>query len=219
MIRLVVQVLVRSRGFLLLPLVAKPGGYWIRYLGPDLNHTRPLSPSYEAWIRCSLRQVSLNKEAHGRQRRFLNALLDGIGPVLALIILAEAGDPRRFDHHRQFLKFCGLDLGESRSGASRGREKLSKRGNARLRYAFWMAGGVAVRMRENSFREKYQRYIRADSTDPDLKRKALTAVMAKMARVAYAVVKTLTAYQTYFEAAVPSGSIPLRRAVEAVRTS
>lgn len=145
--------------------------------------------------------------------------IPGIGPVLALIILAETGDLRRFGHHRQFLKFCGLDLAKSQSGASRGREKLSKRGNARLRYAFWLAGTVAVRMRENSFREKYHRYIGSDPTDADLKRKALTAVMAKMARVAYAVVKTRTPYRTYFEAAVPSGSIPLSRAVEAVRTS
>lgn len=145
--------------------------------------------------------------------------IPGIGPILALIILAEAGDLRRFGHHRQFLKFCGLDLAKSQSGASRGREKLSKRGNARLRCAFWMAGTIAVRMRENSFREKYQRYIRSDPTNADLKRKALTAVMAKMARVAYAVVKTQSPYRTYYETAVPSGSIPLSRAVEAVRTS
>lgn len=145
--------------------------------------------------------------------------LPGIGPVLALVVLAEAGDLRRFGHHRQFLKFCGLDLAKSQSGSSRGRERLSKRGNARLRYAFWMAASVAIRMQENSFRDKYQRYIRSDPTNPDLKRKALTAVAAKMARVAYAIVKTETPYRAYFEAAVPSGSIPLSRAVEATRTS
>lgn len=31
--------------------------------------------------------------------------LPGIGPVPALTILAEAGDLRRFAHHRQFLKY------------------------------------------------------------------------------------------------------------------
>ncbi|MCP5927742.1 transposase, partial [Klebsiella pneumoniae] len=36
--------------------------------------------------------------------------IPGIGPINALTILAEAGDLRRFNHHRQFLKFCGLDL-------------------------------------------------------------------------------------------------------------
>jgi hypothetical protein len=56
--------------------------------------------------------------------------IPGIGPVFALTILAEAGDLRRFTHHRQFLTFCGFDLAKSQSGASRGREQLSKRGNS-----------------------------------------------------------------------------------------
>jgi transposase len=38
----------------------------------------------------------------------------GIGPVIALTILAEGVDLRRFRHHRQFLKFCGLDLSTQR---------------------------------------------------------------------------------------------------------
>jgi transposase len=160
------------------------------------------------------------QEALGENRDFqLLQTIPGIGPVLALMILAEAGDLRRFGHHRQFLKFCGLDLAKSQSGASRGRERLSKRGNARLRYAFWFAATVAVRMRENSFRQKYERYIRPDPTDADRKRKALTAVAAKMARVAYAIVKTGISYRAYFEAAVPSGSISFNAAVEATRTS
>ncbi len=100
--------------------------------------------------------------------------LPGLGPVIALVILAEAGDLRRFSHHQQFLKFCGLDLAKSQSGASRSREQLSKRGNARLRYALWMAAVSAVRMRENSFRDKYQRYIARAPEDADLKRKART---------------------------------------------
>jgi transposase len=176
-----------------------------RYL--SLNGLRD---QLESWARDALAE---NEDAQ------LLRSIPGIGPVLALVILAEAGNLRRFRHHRQFLKFCGLDLAKSQSGASRGRERLSKRGNARLRYAFWMAGSVAIRMRENSFRDKYQRYIRSDPANPDLKRKALSAVMAKMARVAYAIVKTQTPYRAYFEAAVPSGSIPLSRAVEALGTS
>ena len=32
--------------------------------------------------------------------------IPGIGPINAMTILAEAGDLRRFRHHRQFLKFC-----------------------------------------------------------------------------------------------------------------
>jgi hypothetical protein len=139
--------------------------------------------------------------------------LPGIGPVLALTVLAEAGDLRRFSHHRQFLKYCGFDLAKSQSGQYRGQARLSKRGNARLRFAFWFAATIAVRMRENSFRDKYERYIQNDPTNADCKRKALTAVAAKMARVAYGLVKHQTQYRCYFENALPRGSIPLSRAV------
>lgn len=141
--------------------------------------------------------------------------MPGVGPVLALTILAEGGDLRRFAHHRQFLKYCGLDLAKSQSGQNRGQEKLSKRGNARLRFAFWFAATIAIRMRENSFRQKYERYIQPDPGNADRKRKALTAVAAKMARVAYGLVKRQLTYRCYHETALPSGSIPLSRAVGA----
>lgn len=141
--------------------------------------------------------------------------IPGIGPVFALTILAEAGDLRRFAHHRQFLKFCGLDLAKSQSGKTRGQEQLSKRGNARLRSAFWFAGRVAVRMRESSVRDKYERYIAPEPASADRRRKAYTAIAAKMARIAHAVIKTEQPYRSYYEHDLPGGSIPLRRAVEA----
>lgn len=134
--------------------------------------------------------------------------IPGIGPILALTILAEAGNLRRFAHYRQFLKFCGLDLSTQQSGQSRGQSKLSKRGNGRLRYAFWMAANIAIRMGENSFCYKYQRYIKTDPKNPDRKRKAYTAVAAKMARVAHGLIKNESDYRPYFEEAIPSGKIP-----------
>jgi len=133
----------------------------------------------------------------------------GIGPINALTILAEAGDLRRFGHHRQFLKFCGLDLSTHQSGAFRGQTKLSKFGNARLRRTLWMAAQVAIRQKENSFREKYERYVAKDRNNADLKRKAFTAVTAKMARVVHAVIKSGNQYRPFFEGSAPSGRTPL----------
>ena len=143
----------------------------------------------------------------------------GIGPILALLILAEAGDLRRFGHVRQFLKYCGFDLCTEQSGQFRGTTHLSKRGNARLRYACWMAGAVAVRMQQNSFRRKFEDYLRADPLNKDRRRKAYTAVAAKMARVVYAVVTSGTDYRRFPEAARPGGRIPSPRAVEASPTT
>ena len=106
--------------------------------------------------------------------------IPGIGPIHALTILAEAGDLRRFGHHRQFLKFCGLDLATYQSGKYRGQTRLSKFGNARLRRAMWLAAQVAIRQKENSFRDKFERYVAKDRRNADLNRKALSAVAAKM---------------------------------------
>jgi transposase len=188
------------------------------------------SPAIEMFRLQLLRYAELNEQRAGLDARAQAILRDnadfirlqtlpGIGPILALTILAEAGDMRRFAHHRKFLKYCGLDPSKSQSGQSRGRETLSKRGNKRLRMAFWMAALRAVHSPENAFRDKYERYLCAAPFDADRKRKALTATAAKMARVTYAVIKNGTDYERFFEQRVPSGSIPLARAVEAISTS
>ncbi|MCR9062178.1 MAG: IS110 family transposase, partial [Rhodobacteraceae bacterium] len=98
--------------------------------------------------------------------------IPGIGAINALTILAEAGDLRRFQHHRQFLKFCGMDLATIQSGTFRGQTKLSKYGNARLRRTLWMAGQAAINQRTNSFRDKFERYIAKDRQNTHLRRKA-----------------------------------------------
>lgn len=140
--------------------------------------------------------------------------IPGIGPINALTVLAEAGDIRRFRHHRQFLKFCGLDLATQQSGTFRGQTKLSKYGNARLRRTFWLAAQVAIKQRENSFRDKFERYIAKDRDNKDLRRKALTAITAKMARVVHAVIKHGSDYRPFFEGLVPGGRTSLSKSRE-----
>jgi hypothetical protein len=65
--------------------------------------------------------------------------IPGVGAINTMTILAEAGDLRRFRHHRQVLKFCGMDLATVQSGMFRGQSKISKYGNSRLRRVLWMA--------------------------------------------------------------------------------
>jgi len=125
--------------------------------------------------------------------------LPGVGPVIAMIIIAESGDLKRFSHHRKYLKFCGFNLSASQSGTHQGNYRLSKRGNARLRYAFWLAATVAIRQRENGFCRKYQQCIKKDPGNADVKRKARTAAAVKMARVAHALIKNNTDYRGYYE--------------------
>ncbi len=159
----------------------------------------------EEYIHLAKMRRGLEKEIHDHLERHADyqrlRTIPGIGPIVALTILAEGGDLRRFSHHRKFLKFCGFDLSTSQSGQRRGVPQLSKRGNARLRCAFWMAGRVAVAQRRNGFRKKFDDYVRANPKDTDLKRKAYTAVAAKMARVAYGLIKTNSTYRHFLQEA------------------
>lgn len=150
-----------------------------------------------------VQQAEAALEDNPDRRRLMT--VPGVGPITALTILAEAGDLRRFAHYRQFLKFCGMSLSTQQSGRFRGISRLSKYGNARLRTAFWMAAQSTVRMRENSLRRKFDRYIRANPLDPDLRRKAYSAVAAKLARIVYGLIKSGTDYRPFFEEAIPDG--------------
>ncbi len=110
--------------------------------------------------------ITQRNEIEGRAIELLNnnndyrllTSIPGIGPINALTILAEAGDLRRFLHHRQFLKFCGMVLATIQSGTFRGQTKQSKYDNARLRRTLWMAEQVAIMQRANSFRDKFEQH-------------------------------------------------------------
>ena len=82
-----------------------------------------------------------------------------------------------------------MDLTTIQSGTSRGHTKLSKYGKARLRRTLWMAGQVATLQNTNGFRDKFERYIAKDRHDTYLRRKAYTAIAAKMACTVHGIIK------------------------------
>jgi len=155
-------------------------------------------------LRDSIAQQAETALTNNPDRRRLMTV-PGVGPITALTILAEAGNLRRFAHYRQFLKFCGMNLSTQQSGRFRGVSRISKYGNARLRTAFWMAAQSAVRMRQNSLRRKFDRYVQANPLDADLRRKAYAAVAAKLARIVFGLIKHETDYRSFFEDALPGG--------------
>src|SRR5262249_52782669 len=124
----------------------------------------------------------------------------GIGPLIAMTILAEAGDLRRFQHEKQFLKYCGLNLSTEQSGTYRGSSRLSKRGNSRLRCVLWQAARAAINMKnENSIKQKFNRYVKASPKNADLKRKARAACAAKVGRIAFGLIKKNELYRSHLD--------------------
>jgi transposase len=65
--------------------------------------------------------------------------IPGISAVSAAAILAETGDPTRFDSPRALVKHAGLCPRENNSGNAIGRSRISGRGRPRLRLAAWRA--------------------------------------------------------------------------------
>jgi hypothetical protein len=57
---------------------------------------------------------------------------------------------------------------------------------------------------QGRFRDKYRRYIAQAPEDADLKRKARTAVTAKMVRVIYAVIKDDQPYRALLSTVYPA---------------
>lgn len=75
----------------------------------------------------------------------LVSTIDGLSPVGAAAILAEAGDPARFDCARTWVKHAGLCPRANESGTFAGATKVSGRGRPALRTAAWRAVWGALR--------------------------------------------------------------------------
>ena len=65
--------------------------------------------------------------------------IPGVSAVGAAAILAETGDPARFDSPRTLVKHAGLCPRDNTSGTFAGRSRISRRGRPRLRLAAWRA--------------------------------------------------------------------------------
>ena len=114
----------------------------------------------------------------------------GIGPVCAKWILLVTENLKNFHHRGQVLKFCGLAPGKHQSGSSihinRG---VSKQSTAKLRAVLFMGARSAIRYNK-ACKELYER-LRAKGKSHY---KAMAAVMAKLLKQVFAVVKSRTPF-------------------------
>jgi transposase len=72
--------------------------------------------------------------------------IDGVSALSAAVILAEAGDPRRFSSGRALVKHAGLNPSEHTSATLSGQTRISRRGRPGLRTAAWRATWGALRV-------------------------------------------------------------------------
>ncbi len=117
--------------------------------------------------------------------RDLLATIPGVGTQTASTVLAELPALDRVPSAQAAAAYAGLAPREFRSGSSvRGRTRLSKAGNARLRKALYLPALTAVRFNP-ALKAFYERLVAAGKP----KMCALGACMRKLVMIAYGVLK------------------------------
>jgi transposase len=71
--------------------------------------------------------------------------LPGVGTIIALTILYEVGELKRFENVKVFSSYCRVVMGVAQSGQVTRRGRASKQGNHYLKWAFSQAAVHAVR--------------------------------------------------------------------------
>jgi transposase len=109
---------------------------------------RPGALQRASWVLADWRHIKARKiEVETRMVALLDQLgltelvtsIPGVSAVGAAAMLAEIGDPTRFDSARALVKHAGLCPRENASGTFTGQSRISRRGRPRLRLAAWRA--------------------------------------------------------------------------------
>jgi transposase len=125
-----------------------------------------------------------NPELH-RQSGLLQSI-PGIGETTAAMLLAEVTDITRYGSARQVAAYAGLVPRERMSGSSvRGRPRLSKIGNARLRKGLYFPAITALRCSDY-----FQRWAKGLRERGKCKMSVICAAMRKLIHLVYGVLKT-----------------------------
>ncbi len=131
-----------------------------------------------------IRQHINNHPGLKRQSELLDSI-PGIAETTAALLLSEITDIKQYRSARQVAAYAGLVPRERQSGSSlKGRARLSKIGNARLRKALYFPAITALRC--SPFFQQWAEGLRQRGK---CKKSVICAVMRKLLHLAYGVLK------------------------------
>jgi transposase len=129
----------------------------------------------------------------------------GIGNVTAFTYLGEFGYTENFHHTRQAESFCGLTVRKYESGSSiLKKSRTSKVGNWYMRKALYMPALSAIQY--NPIIRKFAEHLKKVGKPPKV---IIGAVMRKLFRIIYAVVKSERPFDINYQAKLEPAQIPI----------
>ncbi|MDR3001457.1 MAG: IS110 family transposase [Fibromonadaceae bacterium] len=147
---------------------------------------------------CKEQQKALEKELYDLVKEIfpeqfrLSKTIPGIGAKTAATLLVRCKGLEPFATHKQLTSFIGLDPTIFESGTSiKGNGKISKTGNPYLRGLLFMCASSAIQLNRTPMAKMYKRLTEKGKP----KMLALTAVMHRLVKIAFGVVKSGEPYR------------------------
>ena len=107
--------------------------------------------------------------------------IPGIAFETVVVLVSETNGFTLFKNLRQVISYAGLDVTHNESGIFKGKPRISKKGNSRIRQALYMPSLSACRSNK-PIKELYERI---HDRNPDTKRKGIVAGMRKLLILSY----------------------------------
>jgi transposase len=141
----------------------------------------------------TMKQIQLRcQEMPGYQ---LLLTIPGFGPYITALVLASIGNPHRFSCAGKVLRLAGLDLNANRSGKKSDASvpKISKRGDADLRYGLFQAAQVAS-YHNKIIARLFARMLHGRAAERGIKFKMRIKLAAKFIVIAWTMLKNNEAF-------------------------
>lgn len=141
--------------------------------------------------------LELVKQEHSTQLKLLKSI-PGIGIKTALFLIVVTDGFSKFETASQLCSYAGITPTERSSGTSvRGRSRISKVGNKRLRNLLFMCSFSACKHNVGC-RAQYERIVNKGKS----KKLALLAISNKLLRQSFAIVKSGIPYDATYRSAL-----------------
>ena len=107
--------------------------------------------------------------------------IPGLRFYTAIMLVCETNGFELFKNIRQVVSYAGLDVGLKESGTIKGKSRITKKGNSRIRQVLYMPALSAIQSNE-PIKRLHERIC---EKNPDVKRKGVVAGMRKLLILSY----------------------------------